>query len=154
MSLTLAGAVILLGLLLIMAEVFLIPGTTVVGIVGGIIVVTGVYLTYSHHGVKTGNIALVISLTATGILTYLGFKAYSSRKFSLNDVLEGRVNLSENESIRVDDEGVTVSNLKPNGKAMIKDNKVEVYSLGGYIDRNIPIKVVKIRENKIFVEPK
>ena len=154
MNLAFIAGIIILGLVIIMVEVFLVPGTTIIGVIGGIIVVVGVYLSYSEHGVKVGNVTLAISGAATGILLYLGFKAYTSRKFSLNDTLEGKVNVLDESLAVVGDKGVTASYLRPNGKAIINDRKIEVYSRGEYIESGVEVEVVKIQGNKIFVKSK
>ncbi len=151
MDIWLIAGVILLGLLIVVVEIFFLPGTTVIGILGGIIVVAGLYLAFAEHGTKTGSIMLLCTLVMTCILVYGGFKTYSSGKIALKDVIGSKTNLLE-ESIAQGDEGVTVTHLKMNGKAMIKGKKVEVFSQGEYIESGKKIKVVKIAENKIFVK--
>lgn len=47
MDIYLVLAVIVLGILLVVLEILVIPGTTVVGAVGGILMGTGVVLAYS-----------------------------------------------------------------------------------------------------------
>jgi len=153
MDIWLIAGVILLGLLIVVIEIFFLPGTTIFGIVGGIIVIAGIYLGFAEHGMKKGSIILGLTLLATVILFYFGFKTYSSGRIALKGVLEGKANVMEENIAGVGDEGVTVSYLRPNGKAMIRGNKVEVFSLGEYIEANKKIKVVKIADNKIFVKP-
>ena len=51
------------------------------------------------------------------------------------------------------DEGETLSSLKPIGKALIKEHELEVRSSGNFIAEKQKIKVIKIDNNKIFVEP-
>ena len=48
--------------------------------------------------------------------------------------------------------GVTLSDLRPSGMAMINDERIEVYSEGNYIKQNSPIKVKRIDGSKILVE--
>lgn len=153
MDLAFIAGIIVLGLVIIMVEIFLVPGTTIIGVVGGIIVVAGVYLSYSEHGSRVGNITLAISGAATGLLLYIGFKAYSSRRFSLNETLEGRVNVFDEQLAAVGDKGTTFTYLRPNGKANINNQKVEVYSLGEFIESGVDVEVIKISGNKIFVKP-
>lgn len=151
MDIWLISGVILLGLLIVIVEIFFLPGTTIFGIVGGIIVVAGVYLGFAEYGMKTGSIILGCTLMATCVLLYAGFRTYSSGKIALKNVSEGKAPITEPPVAGVGDEGITISYLRPEGKAMINGNKVEVFSLGEYIEANKKIKVVKIAENKIFV---
>jgi len=152
MNLAFIAGVIILGLLIIMVEVFLVPGTTVIGVIGVIIVVVGVYLSYTEHGTATGNITLAVSSTVAGVLLYVGFKAYTSKKFSLNTTLDGKVNVLDESAAAVGDKGFTSSDLKPNGKATINNQKIEVFSLGEFIESGVKVEVIKISGNKIFVK--
>jgi len=154
MDITIIAGIILLGVLIVMVEIFFLPGTTLFGIVGGIILVGGIYLGFSEHGAKTGSIILGITTLVSIILLYAGFKTYSSGKMALKDVIDSKASSLEHGLAEVGDDGLTVSYLRPNGKALIKGNKVEVYSQGEYIEANQPVKVVKIAENKIFVKLK
>lgn len=152
MDITLIGGIILLGLLILMVEIFFLPGTTLFGVVGGIILVGGIFLGYSEHGMKTGSIILGITTAASLILLYVGFKTYSSGKMALKEVISGKATEDEAQLLSVGDEGLTTSYLRPGGKALIKDKKVEVFSLGEYIEAGKPIVIAKIAENKIYVK--
>lgn len=154
MDLTLIGGIILLGLLIIMVEIFFLPGTTLFGVVGGIVLVIGIYLGFSEHGVKTGSIIFGITTAASILLLYAGFKTYSSGKMALKEVIDGKASEDESKLVKTGDEGLTTSYLRPNGRATINGQKVEVYSQGEYIETNKPVIVVKIAENKIFVQTK
>ena len=56
--------------------------------------------------------------------------------------------------IKVGDSGKTFSDLKPNGKAVINEERTEVYSTGEYVDREVDVEVIRIEEGKIYVKPK
>ena len=71
----LIGGLILFGLFLIIVEVFLIPGTTIFGIIGIILLTVGFYYTYENYGNTTGTIILVVSCLLTGGCLLLGLKA-------------------------------------------------------------------------------
>ena len=49
--------------------------------------------------------------------------------------------------------GVTVSSVKPIGKAEFNNKQLEVRSEGNYIEENQPVRVIKIDNKRIFVEP-
>lgn len=48
--------------------------------------------------------------------------------------------------------GVTLTALRPAGTAIIDETRFDVSSLGDYIPKNTPIRIIKIEGNKIFVE--
>lgn len=154
MSLTLIAIILLTGFLLISVEVFLVPGTTVVGISGLVVLGIGVYLAFHYHGLQVGGGILLGSGLLVGVFTSIGLKRISKGKFSVHEAIDGKVNEFDYTGIEIGDEGLALTALRPEGRAMIKDKRVIVYSKGFYIDSDTNVVVVKIKDNKIFVEPK
>ena len=55
-------------------------------------------------------------------------------------------------SYKIGDKGITLTNLRPEGKALFgEDGRTTVYSIGEFIDKNAHIEIIKIEHNKIFV---
>jgi len=150
MSLTIIAIIIIVGLILISTEVFLVPGSTFVGVIGLLVVGLGVYTAFESHGFRIGAGILVGSGFAIGGLTYVALKRIGSSKFTLNDAVNGKVNEFDYSHINIGDEGVTLTALRPEGNAIINDQKVIVYSKGAYVDSNQTIVVASIKHNKIF----
>jgi len=146
-------AVILLGLLLIFLEIFFIPGTTLFGVAGGVALLAGIIMMYADYGSRYGNITLGISFVAVIISIGLGFRVIDSNKLSMKAEIKGKVNELDPHAFKVGDTGTTITELRPNGKAMINDQKSDVYSYGEYIPRETTVKIIKITHNKIFVKP-
>jgi membrane-bound ClpP family serine protease len=148
-------AIILVGLLLIFLEIFFIPGTTLFGILGGVALLAGIILMYTYYGKNYGNITLGISLIAVLISIGLGFRLIESNKLAMKAEITGKVNQLEISALnlKVGDTGVTLTELRPNGKATFSGTKTEVYSSGEYIARNTEIEIVKITRDKIFIQP-
>jgi membrane-bound ClpP family serine protease len=145
--------IIILSLLLINVELFLIPGTTVFGIVGAIGLIAGVALAY-NYGVYTGNWVLAGSLFCLIISFWLFIRMIRNRRLSMKAQIQGRVNVIANEvKVEVGDEGETISVLRPNGKVMVLGQKFEAYSFGPYIDKGTKVSIAKITSDKIFVKP-
>ena len=154
MSLILVIIIVALGLAFIFIEIFLIPGTALVGLLGGVMVVAGVVLAYINFGSQEGNIVLIISTLAFIIMTIGGFKRINSLKWGLKENIESRVNVLQENLVQIGDEGTTFSDLRPNGKAVINNLRLEVYSNGDYIDKDTQVVVTKVTNSKIFVKPK
>lgn len=145
---------IVLGIALIVAEIIFIPGTTIVGICGFISGSAGVYLGYDYFGNTAGNIILILSVIVSTIMTVYSFRSKAWERFSLKEQNTGKFNDDFRVSITVGAEGLTISSLKPVGKAIFQDNIiVEVKSNGGFIKENHKIKVIRTDANKIIVEP-
>ncbi len=146
--------VILIGLVLIIIEIVVIPGTTVVGIVGTMMMIGGVYWMYADYGMTAGNIALVVTFVSSIGAIYFALKSKAWKRFSLNSSLQGRANLIDNEKIVVGGEGVTLSKLRPMGSILVNGMKVEAQSEGEAIEENKNIIILKIIANKIIVKIK
>ncbi|MBL0308324.1 MAG: hypothetical protein IPP77_01065 [Bacteroidetes bacterium] len=153
MALWVILAIILLGLVLIFLEIFLIPGTTLFGILGGVAVIVGVILIYTNYGSKWGNISVLVSVVFVAAAIFGGFKLIESNKMAMKAEITGKVNELNQNEFQLGEKGTTVSELRPNGKAVINGNKTEVYSLGDYIARGTEIEITKITHDKIFVKP-
>ncbi len=147
------GLLLLVGLLLLMLEVFFVPGTTFIGLFGLVLVIAGIIGAYTYQGLYAGHVALVVSGTATILMIIYSFRTISSGRFGLKESINSHVDTSDLDRVEVGDEGVTFTYLRPNGKAIFDDRKIEVYSLGDYIERNRRVKVVKKADHKLYVKP-
>jgi len=145
--------IILLGLILLMVEFFLFPGTTLIGIGGLIVLGIAIVLAFSTLGTNAGLGTLMFSLVAGALLFVVGYKTISSGKMSLDAELEGRVNELDHVQFAEGTEGYAYTDLRPWGKAFINGQRYEVQSTSNYIERNTPIVVHKIEINKILVKP-
>jgi membrane-bound ClpP family serine protease len=145
---------LLLGIALFMVEVFFVPGTTIVGILGVIIAGVGVYMAYTEFGPIAGNIILGISSVALVIFIAIGAKNNVWSRFSIqDDLVNSKVNVIEIDSIKIGDKGKAMSSIRPMGKARINGKSFEVRSLGVFIDPGTKVVVIKIDGNKITVKP-
>lgn len=144
---------IVFGIVLIVVEIIFVPGTTIVGIGGLVCASYGIYLSFVNFGKTSG----LITLSITGIfciaaLVY-SLKTRSWERFSLKGASDSKFNDEFKESIKVGDIGKSISSLKPIGKALFEDKEFEVRSTGGYLNDNTRVRVIKVEQNKIFVEP-
>jgi len=142
-----------IGLLLILVEVFLIPGTTFVGLFGFFLSMGAIALTYKHYGQQTGMIALISFFIFSGLVLYAGFRGGLWKRFSLKSSIQSRFNEGLTSSLAVGEGGIALSTLRPFGKAQFKDEQFEVKTLGQYIDPGTPVKIISIESNQIIVEP-
>lgn len=152
MSLAIIVIILLLGLLLIFLEMFVIPGTALFGILGGIGLISGVALMYSYYGTKWGSISAGVIGIAVIAVVVAGFKVIQSNRIAMKAEIKSQVNVVNKHEYALGQKGKTVSELRPNGKAMFDDNKIDVYSEGEYIQRESEVEIVKITSQKIFVK--
>jgi membrane-bound ClpP family serine protease len=135
-------AIILVGLVLVFLEIFLIPGTTLFGIAGGVALIIGVILIYSNYGSKWGNIATAATFVAVIIAVIAGFKVIESNRLAMKAEIKGKVNEIEKHLYNIGDKGVAVSELRPNGKGQFSGNKIDIYSTGDYVQRGSEVEII------------
>lgn len=153
MSLILILAIILVGILFIFVEFFFIPGFSIFSILGFIVAGIGIYMGYHEYGQAAGNWMLTASIVAMGGILYWGYKRTQSKKWALKTEIDGKMNIEDLAHFQVGDKGVSFTNLRPEGKAIFEnDERVTVYSIGSFIDKDKEVQIVKIEHNKIFVK--
>jgi membrane-bound ClpP family serine protease len=156
MSVTLIIILILLGILLFIIEFLLIPGVGIAGIIGAALMIGGVILGYTYHGITTGNIILASTVVLSVITLVLVLKSKTWKKVMLNTKIEGKVNSIEKNGnkLNVGDTGTTITRLNPMGKVLIEGQYYEAQALNMLIDEGTEIIITKISGKKIIVEPK
>jgi membrane-bound ClpP family serine protease len=144
---------IFLGLLLLLIEFAVIPGVTIAGIGGFILLGLSVYIAFVEYGTGIGFLTLTFVLVASPLLIVYFFKSKTGKKMVLDSFIAGKVETVNQEKIHVGDTGKTIGRLAPSGKVKVNGEVLEAQSTGGFVDHNTEIKVLKILSNKIIVEP-
>ena len=142
-----------LGIILVLAEIFLLPGITI-AIIGGIIFIGGgLYYAYSHLGLVGGNIALIVSIIVFLITFVWLIKSKAINIIGLKTDIDSTV---ADEKLMVEikegDEGITVSRLNPVGKVKVNQMTVEAKTLDGFIDEDVKVVVLKVYPTQIVVK--
>jgi membrane-bound ClpP family serine protease len=145
-------SLLIFGLILIVVEVIFIPGTTLVGILGLLSSMYGIYLGYDYFNATTGSVILAGDFVAIGVAFYLGLRSGFWERLSLKQVISSRVNDDE-EPLIIGDIGKTVSSLKPFGKTSFNGQIREVQALDAYIEAGEQVKIISITGKKIYVSP-
>ena len=145
---------VIVGLVLIYLELIFVPGTTILGIIGFVMTVIGIYIAYDKYGNTTGSLVLAGSLLTSVVALVYSFKSRSWDRFALKQKNTGKVNEGYVSDLQLGMEGVALSDLKPIGKAEFNDRTYEVTSLGNLIEAGKEILISRISKNKIIVEPK
>ncbi len=144
---------IAVGILLLLLEVLVIPGTGFAGIAGFGAVIAGVWIAYAHLGTFTGNIVLIVTLAVNVIAIWIGVRSKTWKKAALVSTINSKVNEINNVNLKVGDTGKTISRCAPMGKAEFNGHFVEVDARVDFIDPNTEIEIIKIDHNKIYIKP-
>ena len=144
---------IILGLGFIVAEIIFVPGTTFLGLLGVIFIVAGIIISYTNFGTGTGTVVMLVTFVLGLVLLVYGFKSGAWSKFALKGTIDGKVNEAEKSGLQIGEEGITISTLRPIGKAEFRDTVYEVSTLGNYLEPGTQVRIIQIKQNKIIVEP-
>lgn len=145
-------SLVVIGIALLIVEIIFVPGTTIVGIIGLILAIIGIALSFKYFGNATGWITLGGTSVLSGAMLYWSFRTRAWERFALKSTIEGRVNEVDTDTLKAGEEGQTVSALRPMGKAELHGKMVEVTTLGNYVESGTRIRIVRVSTNQIVVE--
>lgn len=142
------------GILLIIAE-FFIPGG-IAGLIGTISIIVSLFI--ASGNVMQMAISLIIAIVVAIIVFILMTKVFGKRmkffrKIILNDATtteKGYVS-NQNRTDLIGKEGVALTVLRPAGTAIINEERVDVVTEGGFIEKGKKVKVIKTEGSRIVV---
>lgn len=144
---------ILVGLVLMFAEILLIPGVGVAGVLGILSLGGSCFYAFTQLGTTSGIIVTSVNVVLVVALTVWVLRAKTWKRLTLETNIESKAVSSESAVLSVGDAGRTVTRLAPMGTVRFGDNAVEAKALEGMIDPGTDVEVVMIEDNRIFVSP-
>ncbi|MEI6515114.1 MAG: NfeD family protein [bacterium] len=139
------------GTLMIGAEIF-VPGA-ILGTMGGIALFAAVIVGFTiSPEVGFYTLSGVFVLTVLTVIAWIRLFPRSTigQKMTLNEDGKAFKSSDSRQSI-MGAAGITASELRPAGFALINGKRIDVVAEGGIIDINQPIKVVKVEGNRVVV---
>ncbi len=153
MTLLIPVLLILAGLVLVVVEVYFVPGFNVIGVAGVIAAGAGVGYAFVTGGALGGFIALTATLGAGGALLALMWRIGAWERFILYESLTPG-DASDTAASRgrlLGREGMALSPLRPTGVAEIEGERVEVTTEGAFIAAGSRIRVVALVRGRYLV---
>lgn len=152
MTILILSSLLLIGLILLLAEVIFIPGTTVVGVFGLLVSLTGVVYAFVSYDQVTASWITAVAVALNFAAIVYGFRSGVWNKFSLKSSMQGGAFDDRTIGLKVGMTGKAVSDIKPIGKAQFGEEVYEVKSEQGFIPVDTEISIIKIENNKILVK--
>jgi len=146
---TIILVLIVLGLILILLELFVTPGF-ISGFLGAVAWVYALYKIYTIYGEKSGHYALAGLLLLILACIFIAIKTGFWNKVSLHHNIEGKVN--ELPALQIGEIGYTISVCRPVGKVNFNGIIVEATSTGDMIQNAVNVEIVSISNNKIIIK--
>ena len=145
---------IVLGILLFLIEFLIIPGTTIAGIGGLILLAAGIYMAFENFGYQVGLIVLGTTLISSIVVLIIALRSQTWKGVMLNTNIDGIVNEGPAaDLIKPGDKGISLTRLAPVGRIKVKDTVMEGKSIAGYINPKTEIEIIKITGSQAIVKP-
>ncbi len=140
------------GLILLLVEVFLIPGISIAGIASCCCFIYVIYYAFSTIGTAAG-IATIAASTIGIIASIIWFmKSKAVDKLSLHKTIDYKPTPLEGLNLSVGDTGITTTRLTLIGNAEFSNHIIEVQSADGFIDEKTPVEIYRIVGSIVYVK--
>lgn len=144
---------ILLGILFLVAELLLLPGISIGGLLALVCDGSAAYLAFTDYGTAAGMTVVAVIVVLSLAAVVLSLRAKTWQRFSLKqEIRSSSMPLPEQQDIRIGDRGVTVSRLSPMGRVEIKGKHFEAKSIDAYVDPRTGIEVVGFENFHVIVK--
>ena len=144
---------IIAGLLLLAAELIIIPGFGFAGILGIASLVASCWVAFTQVSTTAGVITLVANILLAVVSTIIMLRSKTWKKLSLNTNIDSKIDATPCEKgIAAGDCGTTITRLAPGGKIELGDVILEAFSRDTIIEPGTPIEVCEVDGNKIIVK--
>lgn len=163
--------IFIIGIILVVLEIFVFPGFGITGILGVILAVTGLTLSllenvvFDFSGVNLNAFFTAISTVIFGMAGAFLLSIWLSQhiltqkrglfsKVALHtgqEVVEGYIGVDISMSEKVGREAIAATDLRPSGKVMIDDELYDARAVEGYIEKGEPVKVTDFNTGQLCV---
>ena len=144
-------SLIIIGLLLLFAEILLIPGVGIAGILGLVSLAGSCFYAFNQMGSTVGAIVTAVNVALVVGLSIYVLRAKTWKRLSLDTNIDSKA--VADTGLSVGDRGVTVSRLAPMGSVRFDTELVEVKALEGFVDPEVEVEIVLMEDGKIYVKP-
>ena len=140
------------GILLLGAELIILPGFGIAGILGIASAIASCWVAFAYIGTTAGIIVILANIFLVAASTVLMLRSRTWKKLSLNTNIDARVDSApQQKGITVGDTGKALTRMAPAGKVMIGENVVEAFTRDTIIEPGKDVTVIEIDGHRIFV---
>lgn len=164
--------VFIVGVILIMVEIFAIPGFGVAGVAGIIAMVTGLTLSLVDNvvfedpeftGEGLGLLMKSLSLVLVAVLLGLILSLWTTKKLltstafsrlslkSEQQVDQGYIAVDTEQQALVGESGIAHTVLRPSGRVLVNEKIYDAMSVYGFIEKGESVKIVRYESGQVYV---
>lgn len=140
----------LAGLALLFVEMF-VPGSFL-GVLGTGVVIASIFLSFWHHPQDP---IFGVALVFVSLIVLPAMFIWVMKRITLHDAQnleEGYSSADETLEDLLGQEGIAVTPLRPSGIAKIGKRRVDVTTENIMLDKDVPVKVVKVEGYRVIVK--
>lgn len=141
---------IILGLMLLFAEILIIPGVGVAGILGLLSMGGSCAHAFMEIGQTVGIVVTAVNAIMIALLTVWVLRAKTWKRFALETNIDAKAVVPEVDVVP-GTKGVSITRLAPMGMARFGDLRLEVTAREGIIDPGVEVEVVEVDGMKVYV---
>lgn len=154
-----------IGVILLIVEVFITPGFGLIGSVGIVLMIAGLFLglisdfpVINWVDISNATIQLALTFIGTGILIAIVLKFLPKTELFSNLILSKNIDSTSgyisNEPFVVElvgKQGIAFTDLRPSGAVIVDEQKIDAVSESEFIPKNSKIKIIKVEGSKVVV---
>ena len=145
-------SLVVLGILLLVAEIVLLPGTTVAGIFSLLSLVGATWTGFSRYGTAGGLIVVAAIAIVAAVSVYYSLKAKTWQRFALERSIDSVSQPDPSAVVKVGDKGITVTRLAPMGRVRIGEETYEAKTPDAYVDPRCEVVVTGFDNSCVVVK--
>lgn len=143
---------IVIGVILLLAELLLLPGITIAAIASFCCLVGASAWVFSEFGIGLGFLTLGIITLLVIIVLAIFLRPKTWSKMALNTEIKESISTPIDKLVPRDSTGLALTRLAPMGKVIIESQTYEAKTMGAYIDEGTQIKVIGYDNQNVIVE--
>ena len=156
-----AAIAFILGVVLLLVELFVIPGFGIAGIGGIALMLGSVFFVFRNAykletAVFTLSFAVILAFALAIALSYALPRTRAWNNLVLSAAMDSGAGFHsaprEDFQGYVGKTGVALTPLRPAGTVRVDDTRLDVVTAGDFIVRDTPVKIINVEGSKIFVE--
>lgn len=138
--------------ILLLVEMFLIPGLSIAGIGSMLFLGGAIYYAYAFIGAEAGHLTVIGAVIMIVVAVWIFIRSKALERMSLKTNIESKNDPMQGMDVKVGDTGITSSRIAPMGKIKINGHIVEAKTMDDFIDENIEIVVTEVFSTNVLVE--
>ena len=140
------------GVLFLVAELVLLPGLSVGGVLSLVCYGSAIYLAFRDYDPWTGSIVVAAVVLLSLVATIVSLRAKTWQKLSLEQEIDSSSMASPATELKVGDRGMTLSRLAPMGKVDFGGRTYEAKSLDSFVDPRREVEIIGFENFNVIVK--